>query len=48
MSAMPIPSPFAYDGLLYLNGGTGKALAAIKPGASGDLTTADGPNSTIT
>src|SRR5580658_4704509 len=42
MSAMPIPSPFAYDGLLYLNGGAGKALAAIKPGASGDLTTADG------
>ena len=29
---MPIPSPFAYDGLLYLNGGTAKALAAIKPG----------------
>jgi outer membrane protein assembly factor BamB len=42
MSAMPIPSPFAYDGLLYLNGGTAKALAAIKPGASGDLTTPDG------
>jgi outer membrane protein assembly factor BamB len=42
MSAMPIPSPFAYDGLLYLNGGGGKAIAAIKPGASGDLTTADG------
>lgn len=42
MSAMPIPSPFAYDGLLYINGGTGKVLAAIKPGASGDLTTPDG------
>jgi outer membrane protein assembly factor BamB len=42
MSAMPIPSPFAYDGLLYLNGGTGKALAAIKPGAVGDLTTPEG------
>ena len=42
MSAMPIPSPFAYDGLLYLNGGRGKGLAAVKPGASGDLTTADG------
>jgi outer membrane protein assembly factor BamB len=42
MSAMPIPSPFAYDGLLYLNGGTAKALAAIKPGAGGDLSTADG------
>ena len=42
MSAMPIPSPFAYDGLLYLNGGSGKALAAVKPGAAGDLTTPDG------
>jgi outer membrane protein assembly factor BamB len=42
MSAMPIPSPFAYDGLLYLNGGSNKALAAVKPGASGDLTTPDG------
>jgi outer membrane protein assembly factor BamB len=42
MSAMPIPSPFAYDGLLYLNGGSGKALAAVKPGASGDLTTPEG------
>jgi outer membrane protein assembly factor BamB len=44
MSAMPIPSPFAYDGLLYLNGGTARALAAIKQGASGDLTTPDGAN----
>ncbi len=42
MSSMTIPSPFAYDGLLYLNGGTGKIVAAIKPGASGDLTTPDG------
>ena len=42
MSASPIPSPFAYDGLLYLNGGSGKALAAVKPGARGDLTTPDG------
>ena len=42
MSAMPIPSPFAYDGLLYLNGGTAKPIAAIKPGAIGDLTTPEG------
>jgi outer membrane protein assembly factor BamB len=42
MSAMPIPSPFAHDGLLYLNGGSGKPVAAIKPGATGDLTTPDG------
>jgi outer membrane protein assembly factor BamB len=42
MSAMPIPSPFAYEDLLYLNGGTAKVVAAIKPGAIGDLTTPDG------
>ena len=41
MSATPIPSPFAYQGLLYVNAGRGKPLFAIKPGASGDLTTAD-------
>jgi hypothetical protein len=42
MSAMPIPSPFAYDGFLYLNGGTAKPVVAIKPGATGDLTTPEG------
>jgi outer membrane protein assembly factor BamB len=42
MGSTPIPSPFAYRGLLYLNGGTSKVVAAIKPGASGDLTTPDG------
>jgi outer membrane protein assembly factor BamB len=42
MSAMPIPSPFAHDGLLYLNGGTNKPVVAIRPAASGDLTTPDG------
>ena len=42
MSSMPIPSPFAHNGLLYLNGGTNKPVAAIRPGASGDLTTPDG------
>lgn len=40
MSDIPIPSPFAYDGLLYVNGGRGKPLFAIKPGATGDLTPA--------
>jgi outer membrane protein assembly factor BamB len=38
MSDIPIPSPFAYEGLLYVNGGRGKPLYAIKPGATGDLT----------
>ncbi len=38
MSPAPIPSPFAYEGLLYVNGGMGKGLFAIKPGAAGELT----------
>jgi outer membrane protein assembly factor BamB len=42
MGPMPIPSPFAYEGMLYLNGGTGKPVAAVKPGATGDLTTTEG------
>ena len=41
LTATPIPSPFAYDGLLYVNGGKGKALVAIKPGATGDITPRD-------
>lgn len=42
MGPMPIPSPFAHEGLLYLNGGAGKPVAAVKAGATGDLTTEDG------
>lgn len=37
MSATPIPSPFTYDGMLYIDAGRGKALYAIRPGASGDI-----------
>jgi outer membrane protein assembly factor BamB len=37
MAATPIPTPFAYDGLLYLDGGRGKALFALRPGAAGDI-----------
>ncbi|MEP7338445.1 MAG: PQQ-binding-like beta-propeller repeat protein [Acidobacteriota bacterium] len=37
MSAAPIPMPFAYDGLLYIDGGRGAALVAIRPGAKGDI-----------
>ena len=38
MASTPVPSPFAYEGLLIVNGGRGKGLYAIKPGAAGDLT----------
>jgi outer membrane protein assembly factor BamB len=37
MAATPIPMPFAYDGLLYVDGGRGKPLFAVRPGASGDI-----------
>ena len=37
MSGAPIPMPFAYDGLLYINGGRGALLVAIRPGAAGDI-----------
>jgi outer membrane protein assembly factor BamB len=38
MSLAPVASPFAYEGLLYVNGGKGKHLYAVRPGASGDIT----------
>jgi outer membrane protein assembly factor BamB len=38
IAATPIPMPFAYDGLLYVDGGRGKPLFALRPGAAGDIT----------
>ena len=38
MSFSPVPSPFTYDGMLYINGGRGKALYAVRPGGAGDIT----------
>ena len=37
MALTPIPTPFAYDGLLYINGGRGRPLFALRPGASGNV-----------
>jgi outer membrane protein assembly factor BamB len=37
-SGTPVPTPFAYEGLLYINGGRGRPLFALKPGATGDIT----------
>jgi outer membrane protein assembly factor BamB len=41
MSLLPVPSPFAYDGLVYLDSGVHgddyRPLAALRPGASGDI-----------
>jgi outer membrane protein assembly factor BamB len=39
-SLAPVASPFAYDGLLYVNGGKGKRLLAVRPGAKGDISLA--------
>lgn len=40
MAATPIPMPFAYEGLLYIDGGRGKPLFAVRPGASGNISLA--------
>jgi outer membrane protein assembly factor BamB len=37
MSFAPIPMPFAYEGLLYIDGGRGKPLFAVRPGSKGDI-----------
>ena len=37
MAVTPIPMPFAYGGLLYVDGGRGKPLFALRPGAAGDI-----------
>jgi outer membrane protein assembly factor BamB len=46
MSPMAIQSPFSWNGLLYVASGAArgqvKPLAAIRPGASGDITLAEG------
>jgi outer membrane protein assembly factor BamB len=40
MSGSPIPQPFAYEGLLYVDGGKGRSLFAIRPGATGNISLA--------
>ena len=45
MSGAPIPMPFAYDGLLYIDGGRGASLVAVRPGAKGDISLAKGETS---
>jgi len=39
MGKVPIPSPFVYEGLLYLDGGQASPMVAVKPGASGEIAT---------
>ena len=40
MGGGPIPSPYAWDGLLLLNGGAGGPITAVKPGATGTFSVA--------
>ena len=40
MAQAPIPMPFAYDGLLYIDAGRGGPLVALRPGAAGDVSLA--------
>ena len=45
MALTPIPTPFAYEGLLYINGGRGRSLFALRPGASGNISLKEGETS---
>jgi outer membrane protein assembly factor BamB len=45
MGMTPIPTPFTSDGLLFVDGGAGGILAAVKPGAAGDISPAKGTKS---
>ncbi len=42
VSVLPIPMPFAYEGILYVNGGATRRLYAVREGAAGDITLGDG------
>jgi outer membrane protein assembly factor BamB len=45
MASTPVPTPFAYEGLLYINGGRGRPLFAIRPSATGDISLKEGQTS---
>lgn len=45
MADAPVPSPFSRGGLLYIDGGRGKPLFAVRPGASGGIGLAEGARS---
>jgi outer membrane protein assembly factor BamB len=45
MAPTPAPSPFAYEDLLYVDGGQNKAVYAVRAGASGDISLGQTENS---
>lgn len=42
MAATPIPTPFSYEGKLFINGGRGRPLFVIAEGATGDISLKEG------
>jgi outer membrane protein assembly factor BamB len=47
MSGSPIPTPFAYEGFLYIDGGRGALLVAVRPGATGDISLKEGQTANL-
>ena len=45
MAATPVPTPFAIEGKLFLNGGRGRPYFVIAAGASGDISLKEGETS---
>jgi outer membrane protein assembly factor BamB len=45
VSGAPVPTTFAYDGLLYVNGGRGRPMFAVRPGAAGNISLEKGKTS---
>lgn len=45
MAATPVPTPFSYEGKLFLNGGRGRPYFVIAPGAAGDISLKEGETS---
>jgi outer membrane protein assembly factor BamB len=41
MAGNPVPSPFAYEDLLIVDGGQGRTLFAVRAGAAGDISLKD-------
>jgi outer membrane protein assembly factor BamB len=47
MSGTPVPTPFAYEGFLYIDGGRGALLVAVRPGATGDISLKEGETANL-
>ena len=45
LAATPVPTPFAYEGRLFLNGGRGRPFFVVAAGATGDISLKEGETS---